>query len=255
MDYLVPNWKKVTNPRVREALVFATDKNGWVEANRGTSYGKPSQTLISPSVLGYRAFNAFNAPDSGDPAKSRALLTQAGVTVPYPITLTYLGGTTNSERAADALKAGLDAGGFSTKLNELTDSYYDVIHNPANAQKYDLTWASWGADWPSASTVIPPLFDSRTNLSGVSNGLDYGYYQNDAVNRGIDAAYATTDLTKQAQMWGDLDETIARDVGYIPLRSQKLYLAWGSGVTGWVDNPALNDYPDLGSLGVDLAVR
>jgi peptide/nickel transport system substrate-binding protein len=255
MDYLVPNWKKVTNPKVREALVFATDKNGWVAANRGTSYGKPSQTLISPSVLGYRAFNAFNAPDSGDPAKSRALLTQAGVKEPYPITLTYLGGSTNSEKAADALKAGLDAGGFSTTLNELTDSYYDIIHNPANAQKYDLTWASWGADWPSASTVIPPLFDSRVNLSGASNGFDYGYYRNDAVNRGIDAAYATTDLARQAQMWGDLDETIARDVGYIPLRSQKLYLAWGSRVTGWVDNPALNDYPDLGSLGVDLAVR
>jgi peptide/nickel transport system substrate-binding protein len=255
MDYLVPNWKTVTNPKVREAMVFATDKNGWVAANRGTDSGKPSQTLISPSVLGYKAFNAFNAPDSGDPARSRALLAQAGVKIPYPITLTYLGGTPNSENAADALKAGLDAGGFATKLNELTNSYYDAVQNPANAQRYDLTWASWGADWPSASTVIPPLFDSRINLSGTSNGLDYGSYQNAAVNRGIDAAYATADLTKAAQLWGDLDETIAKDVGYIPLRSQKFYLAWGSGVTGWVDNPALNDYPDLGSLGVNPAVK
>jgi len=255
MDYLVPNWKKVTNPRVREAMVFATDKNGWVAANRGSDSGKPSQTLISPSVLGYKAFNAFNAPDSGDPAKSRALLTRAGVRMPYPITLTYLGGTTSREKAADALKAGFDAGGFNTTLNELTDSYYDTIQNPANAQKYDLTWATLGADWPSASTVIPQLFDSRINLSGASNGFDYGYYRNDAVNRGIDAAYATTDLSKAARMWGDLDETIAKDVGYIPLGSQKLYLAWGSGVTGWVDNPALSDYPDLGSLGVNPAVK
>jgi peptide/nickel transport system substrate-binding protein len=255
MDYLVPNWKKVTNPKVREAMAFATDKNGWVAANGGTDSGKPSQTLISPSVLGYRAFNAFNAPDSGDPAKSKALLTQAGVKMPYPITLTYLGGTPTSEKGAAALKAGFDAGGFKTTLNELTDTYYDVIRNPANAQKYDLTWGSWSADWPSASTVIPPLFDSRSNLSGASNGFDYGYYQNDAVNRGIDAAYATTDLTKQAELWGALDETIAKDVGYIPLRSQKFYLAWGSGVTGWVDNPALSDYPDLGSLGVNLEVK
>ena len=255
MDFLVPNWKKVTNPRVREAMVFATDKNGWVAANRGSDSGKPSQTLISPSVLGYKAFNAFNAPDSGDPAKSRALLTRAGVRMPYPITLTYLGGTPSSEKAADALKAGFDAGGFNTTLNELTDSYYDTIQNPANAQKYDLTWATLGADWPSASTVIPQLFDSRINLSGASNGFDYGYYRNDAVNRGIDAAYATTDLSKAARMWGDLDETIAKDVGYIPLGSQKLYLAWGSGVTGWVDNPALSDYPDLGSLGVNPAVK
>jgi peptide/nickel transport system substrate-binding protein len=255
MDYLVPNWKKVRDPRVREAMVFATDKDGWVAANRGSDSGKPSQTLISPSVPGYKAFNAFNAPDSGDPAKSRALLTRAGVKMPYPITLTYLGGTPSSEKAADALKAGLDAGGFNTTLNELTDSYYDTIQNPANAQSYDLTWATSGADWPSASTVIPKLFDSRVNLSRASNGFDYGYYRNAAVNKGIDAAYATTDLSRAARMWGDLDETIAKDIGYIPLGSQKLYLAWGSGVTGWVDNPALSDYPDLGSLGVNPAVK
>jgi peptide/nickel transport system substrate-binding protein len=236
-------------------MVFATDKTGWVAANRGSDSGKPSQTLISPSVLGYKEFNAFNTPDSGDPAKSRALLTRAGVKMPYPITLTYLGGTASSEKAADALKAGFDAGGFNTTLNELTDSYYDTIQNPANAQKYDLTWATSGADWPSASTVIPKLFDSRVNLSGASNGFDYGYYRNDAVNRGIDAAYATNDLSKAARMWGALDETIAKDIGYIPLGSQKLYLAWGSGVTGWVDNPALSDYPDLGSLGVNPAVK
>ena len=255
MDYLVPNWKKVTNPRVREAMVFATDKNGWVAANGGPESGKPSQTVISPLVPGYRAFNAFNAPDSGDPAKSRALLTQAGVTMPYPITLTYRGGTPDSAKGAAALKAGLDAGGFGTTLNERADTYDAVIQNPADAQKYDLTVGSCGADWPSASTVIPPLFDSRVNRLATSSCFEYGDYQKDAVNKGIDAANATTDLTRQAQMWGDLDETIAKDVGYIPLRSAKSFLAWGSGVTGWVDNPALGGYPDLGGLGVDLGLK
>jgi peptide/nickel transport system substrate-binding protein len=211
--------------------------------------------VISPLVPGYRAFNAFNAPDSGDPAKSRALLTKAGVTMPYPITLAYRGGTPDSEKGAAALKAGFDAGGFDTTLNELTDTYDAVIQNAATAQKYDLTVGSCGADWPSASTVIPPLFASRVNRSATSSCFDYGAYQNDAVNKGIDAANATTDLTRQAQMWGDLDETIAKDVGYIPLRSYRSFLAWGSGVTGWVDNPALSGYPDLGSLGVDLSLK
>jgi peptide/nickel transport system substrate-binding protein len=245
----------VTNPKVREAMVFATDKNGWVAANGGTESGKPAQSVVSPLVRGYRAFNAFNAPDGGDPARSRALLTEAGVKMPHPITLTYLGGTPNSEKGAAALKAGLDAGGFDTTLNELTDTYYAVIQNPANAQRYDLTLGSWSADWPSASTVVPPLFDSRVNLSALSNGFDYGYYHSDAVNKGIDAANATTDLTEQAQMWGDLDETIAKDVGYIPLRTHKSYLVRGSGVTGWVDNPALSGYPDLGGLGLDPTVK
>jgi peptide/nickel transport system substrate-binding protein len=72
------------------------------------------------------------------------------------------------------LKDTLDKAGFSVTLEGLSDTYYDVIHNPHNASKYDLTWAGWAADWPNASTVIPPLFDSRVNLSKQSNGQDYG---------------------------------------------------------------------------------
>ena len=72
-----------------------------------------------------------------------------------------------------------------------------MIQNPSNATKYDITWAGWGADWPSASTVIPPLFDSRVNLSSASNGQDYGYYDNADVNKKIDAAL-TRDRPEQA---------------------------------------------------------
>jgi peptide/nickel transport system substrate-binding protein len=72
------------------------------------------------------------------------------------------------------LKDTLDKAGFSVTLEGLSETYYDVIHNPHNASKYDLTWAGWAADWPNASTVIPPLFDSRVNLSKQSNGQDYG---------------------------------------------------------------------------------
>jgi peptide/nickel transport system substrate-binding protein len=249
-DYVVPNFKRMTNPLVRQALVYATDKNGWITANGGPTYGKPAQGMINPSVLGYKAFNAFNAPDGGDPAKAKSLLQQAGVQIPYPINLTYNGGTPTNEKAAAVLKAGWEKGGFKVTLNELTDTYYDVIQNPSNAKKFDVTWAGWGADWPNASTVIPPLFDSRVNLSAASTGQDYGYYANDAVNAAMDKAFATTDLQEQAKQWGDIDEMLAKDVAYIPLDFSNFFLIWGSGVKGWVDNPAYANYPDLGAVGV-----
>jgi peptide/nickel transport system substrate-binding protein len=247
-DYLVPNFKSVTNPLVRQAIAMATTKSGYIAASGGDTYGRAAQTLISPSVIGYKPFNAFNAPDNGDPAKAKALLQQAGVTIPYPLKVTYSGGTPTSEKVAGALKAGYEAAGFKVTLNELTDTYYDVIQNPNNAKKYDVTWAGWGADWPNASTVIPPLFDSRVNLSAASNGSDYGYYNSDAINTQIDAALAETDINKQAAMWGDIDEALAKDVAYVPLTYDKFFLIWGSGVKGWVDNPAVANYPDLGGL-------
>jgi peptide/nickel transport system substrate-binding protein len=250
MDYLTPNFRTLTNPQVRQALAVSTDKAGYITASGGDTYGRPAQTIINPGVLGYKSFNAFNAPDKGDPAKSKQLLQQAGVQMPYPINFTYNGGTPTSEKYAAALKAGWEAGGFKVTLNELTDTYYDVIQNPNNAKKYDITWAGWGADWPNASTVIPPLFDSRVNLSPASNGSDYGYYASDKLNSEIDQAYSTTDTNAQAAMWGNMDEELAKDVAYIPLSIDKFFLIWGSGVKGWVDNPATANYPDLGGLAV-----
>jgi peptide/nickel transport system substrate-binding protein len=250
MDYLVPNFKRLKDPKVRQALAMATDKAGWVAANGGTTAGTASQTVINPDVLGYKKFNAFNAPDAGDPVKAKALLTEAGVKIPFPIVMTFSGGTPTTQKSAAALKAGWEKAGFAVTLNELTDTYYDVIQNPANAQKYDVTWSGWGSDWPSASTVIPPLFDGRIQLNAASNGNDYGYYNNPELSKKIDAAFAETDLTKQAALWGDMDEFLAKDVAYIPLQNQKFFLAWGSGVKGWVNNPTVSNYPDLGSIGV-----
>jgi peptide/nickel transport system substrate-binding protein len=250
MDYLTPNFKRLTNPKVRQALAISTDKSGWVAANGGTTAGTPSQSIISPDVLGYKKFNVLNAPDSGDPVKAKALLTEAGVKIPYPIVMTFSGGTPTTQKSAAALKAGWEKAGFAVTLNELTDTYYDVIQNPANAQKFDVTWAGWGSDWPSASTVVPPLFDGRIQLNASSTGNDYGYYNNPALGKMIDAAFAETDLKKQATMWGDMDEFLAKDVAYIPLQNQKFFLAWGSGVTGWVNNPSVSNYPDLGAIGV-----
>jgi peptide/nickel transport system substrate-binding protein len=250
MDYLTPNFRTLTNPLVRQALAVSTDKAGYITASGGDTYGRPAQTLINPGVSGYKDFNAFNAPDNGDPAKAKSLLQQAGVKIPYPINFTYSGGTPTSEKYAAALKAGWEKAGFKVTLNELTDTYYDVIQNPNNAKKYDITWAGWGADWPNASTVIPPLFDSRVNLSAASNGSDYGYYSSDTLNKMIDTAYATTDPAAQAKLWGDADEYLAKEVAYIPLSIDKFFLIWGSGVKNWIDNPGVSNYPDLGILAV-----
>jgi peptide/nickel transport system substrate-binding protein len=252
VDYLVPNFARMTNPLVRQALAVSTNKSGWVAANGGTDAGKAAQSIISPLVPGYTPSNVFTAAASGDPSRSRALLARAGVKVPYPITYTYVGDSPAIAKSAAALKAGWEAGGFSVTLNDLTDTNYDVVQNPANANKFDLTSASWAAGWPSASAVIPPLFDSRATLSAASNGSDYGRYQSQAVNKSIDAAYATLDPSAQAQMWGDIDKTLAKDVAYVPLRTQRRLMVWGSDITGWINNPAVNGYPDLASVGVNV---
>ncbi|WP_375476968.1 ABC transporter substrate-binding protein [uncultured Jatrophihabitans sp.] len=252
-DYLTPNFTRLKNPLIRQALAVSTDRNAWILAEGGAEVADPATGLVNPQLGaagGYKKFAAFpGTPDSGDPAAAKKLLQQAGVKIPYPIHFTYSGGTPTSDKQASVLAAAWNKAGFKVTLQGLTNTYYDIVQNPANASKYDITWAGWGADWPSASTVIPPLFDSRVNLSSASNGSDYGLYKSDYVNAQIDKAYATADATARNAIWASLDEYLAKQVAYIPLDVIKFPRLHGSKVGNYVESASTNGYPDLGQLG------
>lgn len=252
-DYVVPNFTRMTNPKVRQALAMATNRTGYITAEGGSAAANPAYGLVLPSLGtagGYKSFKAFNVPDTGDPAAAKKMLQSAGVKLPYPLHFTYSGGTPTSDKQAAALAAGWNAAGFKVTLQGLTNTYYNIVQNPANASKYDVTWGGWGADWPNASTVIPPLFDSRVNLTSSSNGNDYGLYSSKTINAGIDKAYNTANAASRNAQWGDLDEALAKDVAYIPLDNTKFPRLHGSKVTNYVESASTNGYPDLGQLGV-----
>jgi peptide/nickel transport system substrate-binding protein len=249
VDYLVPNFRHLTDVRVRRALLLATDVAAYAAAQGGDRAGTPARSLVHPSVIGYRDNPAFTGPPEGDPEAARALLEQSGVDLPYPITLTYQGRNTRADKAAAALAEGWKEAGFGVSLEPLTDTYWAAISFPT--ADFDVAWAVWAADWPSMETVLPPLFDSRFNLSEESNGQDYGNYDSDVVNAMIDRAASMTDIDDQTAAYAEIDAQLGRDVAYIPLEVGRSFYLRGSGVTGFLAGPATSGYPDLGSIGVE----
>lgn len=249
VDYVLPNFNRMKDLKVRQALMTATDQNAYINAQGGEKYGRPAKSIVNPSLIGYKDNANFTMPPSGDPAAAKKLLQEAGVTIPYPITYTYNGGTTEVDNAAAGMKATWDKAGFKVTLQPLTDTYYDVIQNPSN-NKSDVIWGAWGADWPSQATDLPALFDSRINLTEKSNGQDYGNYKSDAVNKLIDEAALKPDLQSAATVYNQIDDQLGKDVAYIPLAIEKFYLLHGSGVTNYTQTPASNGYPELGAIGV-----
>ena len=249
VDYVLPNFNRMKNLKVREALKMSTDQQGYITASGGDKYGHPAKSMVNPILIGYKDNPNFTAPPTGDPAAAKKLLQEAGVTIPYPITYTYQGGTPASDNSAAALKAGWDKAGFKVTLDALTDTYYDVIQNPSN-NKSDVMWGGWGADWPTQATVTPPLFDARINLTAKSNGQDYGNYKSDAANKLIDEAAAKADVQSAATVLNKLDDLLGQDVAYIPLSVDRFFFLHGSGVTNYMQTPASNGYPELGAIGV-----
>jgi peptide/nickel transport system substrate-binding protein len=249
-NYLLPNFNRIKNLKVRQALAAATNRAAYVGALGGENASSPSLSIVNPSTPGYVANEKFGEAKGGDVETAKQLLQESGETLPYPITFTYPIGSDASEKAFAALKATYDEAGFDVTLDGLDPSgpYYETIQKPGSDS--DLIWGGWGADYPSIATVIPPLFDSRINLTPESNGQDYGNYESDEVNAAMDAASAEVDLDKAAQMWGDVDNMLAEDVAYIPLDVSQFYYLRGSGIENYVNAVSTSGYPDLGVISV-----
>jgi peptide/nickel transport system substrate-binding protein len=250
-DYVLPNFNSPVfkNKDVRQALNLATDRTAWINAGGGPKAFLPAYSIVNPAVPGYEKNPAFaDVPQAGDADAAKALLKKAGVAMPVKIKFTYSGGTPTSDKQASALAAGWKKAGFDVQLDPLTDTYYDVIQKPD--ADFDVTWGGWGADWPSIGTVIPPLFDSRINLTSASNGQDYGNYKSDQANKLIDEAQGSATLEEANAKYAELDAFLGEDVAYIPLEIMNFNFLHGSKVDGYMNTAASNGYPDLGPIGV-----
>jgi len=250
VSYLVPNFKspRMQDVKVRQALAAATNVNAWITAGGGEKSYTAPESILAPSVVGYQDNPAFSGSNDGDVDKAKSLLEEAGVSTPYKIKFTYPQSETADKQAA-ALKQTWDEAGFDVTLDPLGDTYYDVIEKPNTDS--DLYWASWGADWPSAITVTPALFDSRPNLTKESNGNNYGAYKSDAANAAFDKAYGAATLDEQTAALQEADKILGEDVAYIPIDIQVFNFLHGSKVTDFTLTPAAAQFPDLGAIGVD----
>jgi peptide/nickel transport system substrate-binding protein len=249
VDYLVPYFRsqEMSDPAVRQALAVATNMDSYNAALGGDKAGVAAESIVNPAVVGYQDNPAFGGSNAGDPDAAKQILDDAGVSTPVAITYSYPSSETN-DKAAAALKDTWDRAGFDTTLDGLGDTYYDVIQKPDKDS--DVMWGSWGADWPSAITVTPPLFDSRINLTANSDGQNYGAYESDAFNELVDQAVAATSLDDQTTALQQADVQLGEDVAYVPLSVRRFFMLHGSKVANYIAGPASNGFPDLGSIGV-----
>jgi peptide/nickel transport system substrate-binding protein len=223
---------EMKSKEVREAIAYALPITPFVRAFGGTDAMEVAGGLISPTVTGYDPkFDPFGkkAKPAGDPAKAKQLLEKAGK-VGLKLTFGYIN-TPEGQQYSTAMAAGLEKAGFDVQRQEIpAETYYDQVSKVKN--NYDIYHTAWGADWPSASTVIPPLYDGRQIQDGASN---YSHINDPKVNADIDAAAALTDPVKAAEAWNKINEYIVKDVvSNIPTAYYKQTQIAGSKIGGLV---------------------
>jgi len=253
VDYLLPNFSRPTmaNLKVRQALAVSINREAYVTALGGDTAAESTFAMINKSLPAYHDFNPLNVPPRGDATRARSLLQASGLAIPVRITVAYRKGAI-ADTAMAALQNGWQDAGFSVTLEGLESDYFTTITSVQNSRAYDVMWAVGSAEWPSGSSVIPSLFDSRLNLTPSSSGQDYGRFASPELNAKIDAAAKIPDAAQREKAWGDLDLELATQVAAIALTNQKYMYVHGGGIKNYIDNPALASTVDLATVDVEV---
>ncbi|EPD55095.1 MULTISPECIES: ABC transporter substrate-binding protein [Streptomyces] len=195
--------------KVREAIAYALPVSPFQRAYGGADAMEIPGGIISPTVSGYDPnFDPWGRKEkpAGDPAKAKKLLQEAGK-VGMKLTFGYIN-SQEGQAYSTAMAAGLKKAGFDVQRQEIpAESFYDQVSKIKN--NYDIFNTNWGADWPSASTVIPPLYDGRQIADGASN---YSQLNDPEVNSEIDRINKITDPVKAAAAWEKLDKHLVKDI-------------------------------------------
>lgn len=230
------NMSRVTDLNVRKALETAFPVANVQKLNGGNETGEIAGNLVSPTVSGWKNTDplGIKANPAGDPTKAKAILQAAGK-LNYPIVYAYAN-TPTGQLVATAVSDALTQAGFNVQAKPLdSTSYYTEIGTAKNG--FDLYRSGWAADWPVASTVIPPTLDGRQIGDGSAN---YSHYNNPAMDSEMDRIGQITDINAQSAQWMQLaDKILSTDIPQIPVEDDKYFNVYGAGLGGVSYNQVL----------------
>jgi peptide/nickel transport system substrate-binding protein len=229
----------VANLNLREAVEYGIDKEAAVKAVGGPDVASIINTVIPPGNTGYVDYNLY--PDNsgaGNISACKTALGKAGYA--KGITLNYLYPNDSVDtRLFQVFQASLAPCGITLKGEpEPGSSFFEDLGNsPANnkAGTWDLGQPAWFPDWygNNGRTVVQALFQGP---NCVVNTVNYGCYDNAAVNADITKAESASTLTAAGTSWHAADEQIMKDAAIVPVMSQNTPEIASTNVRGVLPN-------------------
>jgi peptide/nickel transport system substrate-binding protein len=213
----------VSKVLVRQAVEYGLDKVAVQRAYGGPAVSSVISSVIPPGNVGYQSYNLY--PDDngqGNVAMCKSDLAKAGYPNGLSLVYQYPNDSTNT-RAFTAIQASLANCGITLQGKAETGStfFVDMGNAPQNNKPgaWDLGQAAWVPDWfgNNGRTVIQALFQGP---NCVVNTVNFGCYDNPAVNSLIRTAEGASSLSAAGAAWHQADVDIMRDAAIVPLLSQ-----------------------------------
>ena len=206
---------------VRQAFNAAINRDR-INERIFSGLGAIAQSLLPPGLLGYDA--NLRGP-AFDPERARSLLRQAGF--PNGFELNYWTWDTdefNNSGQMPLIFEDLAAVGIRVNV-----SGHTAIEARSRLTRpgHGLIWAgNWYADLPDSDNFFYIFFHSE---SDTIPGLNY---RSKALDDQINEARRTNDLERRAQIYGRMNEMVARELPLAPLFHERFFVVARPGVRG-----------------------
>ncbi|MFF9982884.1 ABC transporter substrate-binding protein [Streptomyces erythrochromogenes] len=232
------------DPKVREAMQYAVDKEAVVTAGGGPALNEIATAYLPPALSGGKQADVLKIPPAGDPAKAKELLKAAGKET-LKVSLSV---STGDKGKAEAIQQGLSRAGIEVVIDTVDPgAYYDVIGDLSTTP--DMTLSGWCPDYPSGSTWIPFVFDGRT-IKPKGNQGNYSQFRDEEVMKRIDEINAMADAKQANQAWIDLDATLMAKSPNVPLLLERKPLLVGTNIAGAFGHPVWTGTIDYATVGL-----
>ncbi|MFI9152043.1 ABC transporter substrate-binding protein [Streptomyces sp. NPDC053367] len=238
------NLDRVKNKKVRDAVAYAVNSKSLIAGEGGAYGGDVAPNLFAPTLPGYEPtydpFGRLKTPQ-GNIAKAQELL--KGVPdAEKKLVFAYSNSEAGQKRKV-AVEDALTKVGFDVVSKEVdAASFYEQIGKLANP--YDIYITGWGQDWPSAGTVVTPIYDPSQVADGSSN---YSHLKDPKVQDLINKAL-TQEPTEAAKTWREAHHYIIEKINpAAPLWYTKQFQLYGSNIGG-ARYSAESSYIDLNNL-------
>jgi peptide/nickel transport system substrate-binding protein len=238
------NLDRVKNKTVRDAIAYGINSKSLIATEGGVYGGDAAPNLFAPTLPGYEAdydpFGRLKTPQ-GNVAKAKELLKDVPA-AEKKLVYAYPNSEAGQLRKV-AIEDSLTALGFDVVAKEIDSaSFYEQIGKLDNP--YDIYVSGWGQDWPSAGTVVTPIYDGEQVADGSAN---YSHINDPQVQKLIKKAL--NEKPEQAQkIWQEAHHYILEKVNPgAPLWYTKQFQLYGSNIGG-ARYSTESSYIDVNSL-------
>ena len=224
--------KPFDDVRVRQAINYAINKEALCKV-AFAGYAVPSATIYPAEIPGALKLG----PWPYDPKKARELLKEAGYGSGLTINLWSGYNHTTAQKVIQFLQQQLAQVGVKSNIRALEagqrTALVESVPTPDKSQ-HDLYYIGWSSSTGELDYAIRPLLASE-NVPPV--GSNEAYYKSEKVDRLIQEGLATTDRTKKAAIYKEMQEQLWADMPWIPLVTEKNIAASAKNLTGFYIQP------------------